>query len=79
MELAWAVMGLWLLGIMSVSAIVERGGDPLSLVGSLGPQKRACGVAWAEQGAARLPELLATAVKDNYQRLGSKKRVGLAA
>ncbi len=29
-ELAWAVAGVWLLGLMSVTAIVQRGGDPLS-------------------------------------------------
>ncbi len=62
----WAVMGLWMLGIMSVSAIVERGGDPLEPGrGSSGPQKRACGAAWAEQGAggALAGAVMATAVK----------------
>ena len=29
-ELAWSVLGLWLLGMMTASAIAARGGDPLA-------------------------------------------------
>ncbi len=73
MELAWAVMGLWLLGIMSVSAIVERGGDPLSWSVALARKNVRAALRGPSRRGRRLPELLATAVKDNYQRLGSKK------
>jgi hypothetical protein len=73
MELAWAVLGLWLLGIMSVAAIVERGGDPLSWSVALARKNVRAALRGPTIRGPRLPELLATAVKDGYQRLGSKK------
>jgi hypothetical protein len=73
MELAWAVMGMWLLGVMSVAAIVERGRDPLSWSVALARKNVRAALRGPTLGGPRLPELLAAAVKDNYQRLGSKK------
>jgi hypothetical protein len=73
LELAWGVLGLWLLGVMSVAAIVARGGDPLSWSVA---RARTC-VRAALRGPAqrgrRGAGLLAAAVQDGYQRLRSKK------
>jgi hypothetical protein len=75
-ELAWAVLGLWLLGLMSTAALVRRGADPLSWSVALARQRlrqalrRATG---GRRGRVSLAEELAGATKDGYRRRGSKK------
>jgi len=74
-ESQWTLLGLWLLGLMSVRGIAARGGDPKtwSVAGSRdlvrqalrGERPRGC-------GRQPLPELLARAVRDTYERQGDK-------
>lgn len=75
-ELHWVVMGIWLLGLMSVSGIIERGIDPLHWSVALSRKRirqamRTMGSRKKQQ--ADLLQQLSQAVKDNYQREGSKK------
>ncbi len=75
-ELTWALLGLWLLGMMTASAIVARGGDPLAWSVGLARQRlrRAMRRAAAGRcGRAPLARELAGAVRDGYARKGSKK------
>ena len=75
-ELEWAVLGLWLLGLLSVAALVGRGGDPLSWSVALARRwvrqaLRRC--LKGESGPQTLEEQLATATQDGYQRHGGKQ------
>jgi DDE family transposase len=75
-EAEWTLMGLWLLGLISVSRVLADGGDPLSfsVAKARDAVRRAMRNARPPQG--RRPPLaqeLARAVKDDYDRLGSKK------
>jgi len=75
-ELAAAVLGLWLLGVMSVSGIIARGQDPLSW--SVAQARRQLRQALRQaSGTGRrrrgLAEALGEAQKDGYPRKGSKK------
>jgi hypothetical protein len=75
-ELHWVVLSVWLLGLMSVSAIIERGAAPLSWSVALARKRvRAAMRAGLKRSGrtADLSTMLAYAVKDNYQRKGSKK------
>lgn len=75
-ELSWAILGLWLLGIMSLAGILARGQDPLSWSVALARKhvrqamRRAAG---AQRCPARLADRLARATQDGYERHGSKK------
>jgi Transposase DDE domain len=76
-ELQWSVIGLWLLGLMSVSRIAEGGVSPgsWSVACSLRVVRRVMAGILA-QGSQRRPSLkrsLALAVKDQYLRHGSKE------
>jgi hypothetical protein len=75
-ELAWAVLGLWLLGAMTTAAVAARGGDPLAWSVALARQRlrRAMRRAAAgRRGRVPLARELAGAVRDGYARKGSKK------
>jgi hypothetical protein len=75
-ELRWAVLGIWLLGLLSVKAVLDRGGDPLGVsVARVRQVLRQAlrGALGQRRGKQRLQEALAEAVQDNYQRQGSKK------
>jgi hypothetical protein len=75
-ELAWAVLGLWLLGVMSTAGIVGRGGDPLSWSVALARQRLRQAVRRAAGGRrcrVSLADRLATATRDGYRRRGSKR------
>lgn len=75
-ELHWVVLSIWLLGAMSVSAIIERGGDPLSWSVALARKQVRAAMRDALKGRERGGDLaarLAAAVKDTYERTGSKK------
>jgi hypothetical protein len=75
-ELEWAVLGIGLLGLLSVAAIVGRGADPLSWSVALARRwvrqaLRRC--LKGESGPQTLEEQLATATQDGYERHGSKQ------
>jgi hypothetical protein len=75
-ELHWAMLGIWLLGAMSVSAIIERGRDPLSWSVALSRKRVRQAMrksAKKVQAGQDLWSRLGKAVKDDYQRTGSKK------
>ena len=76
LELSWGVLGLWLLGMMSVSAILRRGGDPLAWSVALARkhvrQTMRRAVSDRRRGTS-LSEQLAQATQDGHERLGSKK------
>jgi hypothetical protein len=75
LELSWGVLGLWLLGMMSVSAILRRGGDPLAWSVALARkqvrQTMRRAVSDRRRGTS-LSEQLAQATQDGHERLGSK-------
>lgn len=74
-ELHWVVLGMWLLGAMSVSAIIDRGGEPLSWSVALS-RKHVRNAMRPQRGRGRRADLLVQlsgAVKDSYQRTGSKQ------
>jgi hypothetical protein len=75
-ELTGSVLGLWLLGLLSVSAIVTRGGDPLSWSVALARQRvrRSLQRALTRRHPDRgLIGDLGRAVRDNYVRYSRKK------
>ena len=75
-ELMWAVLGVWLLGLMSVGAIVERGGDPLrwSAAAARRQVRRCMQRAQGQRRPGRtLQDELAAALRDDYERTGRKK------
>ena len=75
-ELHWVVLSIWLLGLMSVSAIIERGAAPLSWSVALARKLVRAAMRAGPKRSGRttaLSTLLAYAVKDSYQRKGSKK------
>jgi hypothetical protein len=75
-ELTWAMLGLWLLGLMTASEILARGGDPLGWSAAKARQRvrrsmrRALTRRHEDRGLGRD---LAQAVKDGYVRHSSKK------
>lgn len=75
-ELTWAMFGIWLLGLMSVSSIIARGRDPLrwSAAAARSQVRRYMRRALTGRQRARaLSAVLAQATKDDYQRTGGKK------
>jgi len=75
-ELSWALVGLQLLGLMSVSEIIKSGKDPLSW--SVAMSLRVVRLAMRDRkprGSCRggLLGCLSRAVKDNYNRSSEKK------
>jgi hypothetical protein len=75
-ELTWTMFGIWLLGLMSVSGILERGDDPLSWSAALARNRVRRAMRRATTAQRRRESLsaeLAHATKDTYERHGSKK------
>ena len=75
-ESQWTLLGLWLLGLMSVSEIAARGGDPKtwSVAGSRDLVRQALRDKRPRRCRRRpLRELLARAVRDTYEREGTKQ------
>jgi DDE family transposase len=75
-ELTWAVLGVWLLGVMSVAGIIAGGGDPLRW--SVARARQRVRRAMRRVGKARrrgpsLREQWGRATQDDYRRPGSKK------
>ena len=75
-ERTWALLGLWLLGLMTASALLARGGDPLAWSAAKArdrvrrSMRRALTRRCPDRGLTRA---LARATKDGYVRRGSKK------
>ena len=75
-ELAWAVLGIWLLGVLSVEQLIRRGNDPLVWSVALARKRLRQAMRRAVAGqrsVVSLLEQLGSAVQDGYQRHGSKK------
>ena len=77
-ELDWAMIGLWMLGLLSVSRIIGAGGSPYqwSVASSLRVVRRASRAATSRPRRQRelsLTEALAAARQDGYARNGRKK------
>lgn len=73
-ELGWTVLGVWLLGLMSVAALLAAGGDPLSW--SVALARKAVRQAMrpaSGSGRPRLTTQLAAATQDGYRRRASKQ------
>jgi IS4 transposase len=66
LELAWTLMGLWLLGLLGVDALIQDGQSPTRL--SAATALRVLREAVAGQLRRRLDRALAQAVKDEYHR-----------
>lgn len=71
LELHWAVLGCWVLGLLTVRRIIDAKHDPLcwSVAAALRAVRRA---ARDGERAADLEDQLEEAIKDNYRRKGSK-------
>jgi hypothetical protein len=77
-ELDWSVIGLWMLGLLSVSRILQSGGSPYqwSVASSLRAVRRTLRAANPRPTRRHEPSLaesLAAARLDGYKRHGSKK------
>ncbi len=75
-EWTWAMFGLWLLGLISATEILARGGDPLawSAAKARDRVRRSMRRALTRRREDRsLARDLAWMVKDGYARPGSKK------
>jgi len=72
LELHWAVVGIWMLGLLAVKRVVEAGHDPLSF--SVALALYCLRLAAQTTAADRFPlgEQLAAGLKDTYVRHGSK-------
>jgi hypothetical protein len=75
-ELTWALLGLWLLGLMTVAALVARGREPLrwsvAQARDRVRQSRRAALGRRKEDR-RLSQAWASAVRDDYRRSGSKK------
>jgi hypothetical protein len=74
-ELDWAVVGLWVLGLMAADAVAAAGHAPgrLSVAGALRPVRRAIAAAAPRGGRGpTLARALAAAVRDDYRRTRPK-------
>lgn len=74
-EVAWSVVGLWLLGLMSVRGLVARGRDPLGLSVALAVRQVRLALRQNRRGpdGRGLLKRLSQALKDGYRRRASKK------
>ncbi len=73
-ELHWTMVGLMLLGLMTVRHLIAAGRDPLavSVACALRAVRRSAASATGRVGRLALRSALGRAVKDAYQRRGSK-------
>jgi hypothetical protein len=74
-ELTWTVLGMWLLGLMSVAGIIAKGRDPLkwSVAAARTQVRRHMRLALSGKRCRTLTECLACALHDTYERTRSKK------
>jgi hypothetical protein len=73
-EAQWALLGLWLLGLMTISRLVPRGVDPLafSVAKARDAVRHALRDTRPRRGPRSLEAALSVATKDTYRRHGSK-------
>ena len=75
-EAEWTLLGVWLMGLMSVRQITARGGDALQWSVAASRTALRHGIrntaARTSRGLSSLAHALAYAIKDTYQRLRSK-------
>jgi hypothetical protein len=73
-ELDWSVIGLWMLGVLSVEALIKEGSSPAkaSLASALRVVRGAMSRGGGRCGRGALLRELKGAVKDEYVRTGSK-------
>jgi len=73
-ECSWTMLGLWLLGLMTVRQIVAKRLDPLSWSVALARNTVRCAMRGSKRGdeGRRLFRDLAASVKDEYARRGPK-------
>lgn len=72
----WNLVGLWLLGLLSVARIIRRGGNPKawSVATARDVVRQAVRNEWSHRRPRwPLTKLLAEAVQDEYERTGSKE------
>jgi len=74
-ELDWNVVGLWILGLMTVEALIQSGHDPgrASVASALRGVREVMGRLDERCGHGVLGRMLASAVQDPYERHGSKQ------
>jgi hypothetical protein len=75
LELRWAMMGLWLMCLMTAEAIAKSSKDirRLSVAAALRTLRKAMRAPRTRSGSCGLGRQLAQAVKDSYQRKSSKR------
>ncbi len=73
-EVDWNLVGLWVLGLMTVEALIAGGRDPAqgSVACALRSVREARGRIDQRCGRGALRRMLAMAVRDEYERQGSK-------
>jgi hypothetical protein len=73
-EAQWALLGLWLLGLMTVSRLIAQGTDPLamSVAGARDAIRQVLRQQRPRRGPRSLNGMLRVAVKDTYDRKSSK-------
>ncbi len=71
-ELHWAVLGVWVLGLLGVRGVIASGKDPLSFSVALALRRVRHAAATHAAQCPDLPTQLARAVKDGYERAGPK-------
>jgi len=73
-EAQWTLLGLWLLGLMTVSQLIGAGADPLamSVARARDAVRRTLRRHRPRRGARSLKGMLRAAVKDTYDRQTSK-------
>jgi hypothetical protein len=73
-EVHWTLLGLWLLGLMTVSRLAAAGSDPLesSVARARDAVRQALRDRRSRRGSRSLDAALRAAVKDGYVRHGSK-------
>jgi Transposase DDE domain len=72
LELHWAVIGIWMLGLLAVKRVVEAGHDPLSFSVALALHCVSRAAQTPASSHYPLHEQLALALKDDYVRTHSK-------
>ena len=72
LELHWAVVGVWVLGLMGVRRVIASGKDPLSFSVALALRRVRHAASTCAARCPDLPTQLAEAAKDGYQRTGPK-------
>jgi hypothetical protein len=73
LELHWAVLGIWVLGMLSVQSVIRAGKDPLSFSVALALARLRDAAKSSASACGNLSADLAAAVKDSYIRRRPKR------